>query len=106
MQDMAKATKGSFELDCPCCQATLKIDPETQAVITFTEKPKPKLFEDFGAAVEHQRGEKERRDSAFMKSVEQHKSHADVLSKKFDELLKQAKENPDAPPPKRDIDFD
>jgi hypothetical protein len=29
-----------------------------------------------------------------------------VLEKKFDELLKQAKENPDAPPPMRDIDLD
>jgi hypothetical protein len=38
--------------------------------------------------------------------VEAHKSHADVLSKKFDEMLKIAKENPDEPPPKRDIDFD
>ena len=32
--------------------------------------------------------------------------HGKVLSAKFDELLKQAKENPDLPPPKRDIDLD
>ncbi len=104
--NMGKSGKEQFELDCPCCQATLKIDPETRAVISFKEKPKPKLFEDFTAAVEHQRGEKDRRENAFLKSVEEHKVHKDVLSKKFDELLKQAKENPDAPPPKRDIDFD
>ena len=103
---MGKTGTGPFELDCPCCQATLKIDPETRAVIAFQEKPKPKLFEDFTAAVEHQKGEKDRRENAFLKSVEEHKVHKDVLSKKFDELLKQAKENPDAPPPKRDIDFD
>jgi len=29
-----------------------------------------------------------------------------VLSKKFDELLKQAKENPDVGPRKKDIDLD
>jgi hypothetical protein len=29
-----------------------------------------------------------------------------VLAKKFDELLKQAKENPDVTPPMRDIDLD
>jgi hypothetical protein len=29
-----------------------------------------------------------------------------VLEKKFDELFKRAKENPDQAPPKRDIDLD
>ena len=29
-----------------------------------------------------------------------------VLARKFDELLKQAKESPDTAPPKRDIDLD
>ena len=47
-----------------------------------------------------------RRENAFEKSVAEHKVHHDVLSKKFDEMLKLAKENPDEPPPKRDIDFD
>jgi len=32
--------------------------------------------------------------------------HGRVLEKKFDELLRQAKENPDYTPPKRDIDLD
>ena len=41
----------------------------------------------------------------FNKSVKEHKSHHDVLSKKFDEMLKIAKENPDEPPPKRDFDL-
>ena len=47
-----------------------------------------------------------RRENAFEKSVAEHKVHHDVLSKKFDEMLKLAKEHPDEPPPKRDIDFD
>ena len=58
------------------------------------------------AAVQRFKGEADRRDDAFKRSVEQHKSHADVLNKKFDEMLRLAKENPDEPPPKRDIDFD
>ncbi len=53
-----------------------------------------------------QKGEAGRREDVFKKSVESHKTHHDVLSKKFDEMLKIAKENPDEPPPKRDIDFD
>ena len=91
---------------CPCCQAELHIDPETQAVIRFVERVKPPSFADLEAAVQRQKGEAGRREDAFRKSVESHKTHHDVLSKKFDEMLKVAKENPDDPPPLRDIDID
>ncbi len=91
---------------CPCCQAELHIDPETAAVIRYTEHVKPPSIADFETAVQRMKGEAGRREDVFKKSVEQHKSHHDVLSKKFDEMLKIAKEHPDEPPPKRDIDFD
>jgi len=91
---------------CPCCEAELHIDPKTQAVIRHKERAKPRTMADMEAAVQHIKGSAERREDAFKKSVEAHKSHADVLSKKFDEMLRVAKENPDEPPPKRDIDFD
>jgi hypothetical protein len=91
---------------CPCCQAELHIDPQTQAVIRHHEHVKPRSMADIETAVEHYKGEKDRRDDAFQKSVQQHKSHADVLNKKFDEMLRLAKENPDAPPPKREFDYD
>jgi len=93
-------------ITCPCCQAELHIDPKTQAVIRHKEHEKPRSMADMEAAVQHYKGSADRREDAFKKSVEAHKSHADVLSKKFDEMLKIAKENPDEPPPKRDIDFD
>ena len=95
-----------IEVHCPCCKAELHVDAETAAVIRFKEAEKPRTFADFESAVERQKTEAGRRDDLFKKSVEQHKSHHDVLSKKFDEMLRVAKENPDAPPPKRDIDFD
>jgi hypothetical protein len=91
---------------CPCCKAELHIDPETAAVIRHQEFVKPPSFADLEAAVQKQRGEAGRREEAFKKSVEEHKTHHDVLSRKFDEMLKIAKEHPDEPPPKRDIDFD
>jgi hypothetical protein len=93
-------------VSCPCCQAELHIDPQTQSVIRHKEHEKPRTMADIEAAVQHYRGSAERREDAFKKSVEAHKSHADVLNKKFDEMLRIAKENPDEPPPKRDIDFD
>lgn len=91
---------------CPCCQGELHIDPKTSAVIRHKEHVRPKMMADMEAAVHHYKGAVDRREDAFKKSVEEHKSHADILNRKFDEMLRLAKENPDEPPPKRDIDFD
>jgi hypothetical protein len=95
-----------FEVECPCCNAMLKIDPETRAVIAHTVPVKPPAIEDLAAAVAKLKGEAGRRDEVFRKQFEAEKSHGKVLERKFDELLRQAKENPDLTPPKRDIDLD
>jgi hypothetical protein len=97
--------KGLFEVECPCCQATLKIDPQTRAVIAHKAPVKPPPIEDLAAAVQKLKGEEARRDEVFRKQVEAERMHGQVLQKKFDELFKQAKENPDQPPPTRDIDL-
>jgi hypothetical protein len=103
---MGTMAKGLFEVECPCCNAVLKIDPETRAVIAHTVPEKPPAIEDLAAAVAKLKGESGRRDEVFRKQFEAEKSHGKVLEKKFDELLKQAKEKPDLTPPKRDIDLD
>lgn len=84
----------------------MKIDPETRAVISHKEIERPPAIEDLAAAVAKLKGEGARRDEMFRKSFETEKSHGKVLGKKFDELLRQAKETPDVAPPKRDIDYD
>ena len=94
-----------FDVECPCCQAILKIDPETSAVIAHTLPVKPKAIEDLAAEVAKLKGEGARREQLFQKSFEAEKSHGKVLEKKFDELFKRAKENPDEKPPTRDIDL-
>ncbi len=93
-------------MECPCCQAILKIDPETQTIIAHTEPVKPPPIEDLAAEVAKLKGAGGGREEVFRKQFEAEKSHGKVLEKKFDELFKRAKENPDAPPPKRDFDFD
>ena len=98
--------KGMFEVECPCCHASLKVDPQTCAVISHKEPVKPPPIEDLAAAVQRLKGESARREEAFQKSVQAEKMSKDVLAKKFDELLKQAKQEPVGPPPKRDIDLD
>ncbi len=103
---MAKAAKVMFEVACPCCEAMLKIDPETRAVIAHTVKEKPRPIDDLAAEVEKLKGAGARREEVFQKQFEAEKSHGKVLEKKFEELFKRAKENPDLTPPKRDIDLD
>jgi predicted nuclease with TOPRIM domain len=95
-----------FEVVCPCCQAALQIDPETRAVITFKASEKPRELADIDTGLERLRGEAARREEAFQKSVEHERMSQQILARKFDELFKKAKENPNEPPPKRDIDLD
>ena len=99
-------SKGLWDVRCPCCEAFLKIDPETRAVISHKAVEKPKPIEDLAAEVAKLKGAEGRREEAFQKSFAAEKIHGKVLEKKFDELFKQAKENPDKTPPKRDIDLD
>jgi predicted nuclease with TOPRIM domain len=103
---MPKARSPMFEVECPCCEATLKIDPETKAIISHREKEKPAVVEDLNAAVARLKGESARREEVFRKSLEEQKTHHEVLAKKFDELFKQAKEKPDVKRPLKDIDLD
>jgi hypothetical protein len=95
-----------FDVQCPCCDAVLKIDPETGTVITHTVPEKPRPIEDLAAEVAKLKGEGARREELFQKQFAAEKTHGKVLEKKFDELFKRAKENPDLKPPVRDIDLD
>jgi hypothetical protein len=95
-----------FEVSCPCCQAKLKVDGELQAVISHEEPSRPPAIEDLTAAVAKLKGEAGRRDEAFRKSFEAEKNQGQVLNRKFDELFKKAKEDPEFGKKPRDIDFD
>jgi hypothetical protein len=102
---MAK-TSPNFEVTCPCCNAVLKIDTETRAVIAHTAAVKPKTFNDMEAAAKAMREQDSRRDSIFQQSVEAQKHAKDLLEKKFQEAVKKAKETPDTGKPIRDFDLD
>jgi hypothetical protein len=95
-----------FDVECPCCRSTLRIDAETKTVLTHHEAAKKPLIEDLTEAVHQLKGAAERRSEIFAKSFEDHLNSAKVREKKFDELFKQAKESPDEKPPKRAFDFD
>ncbi len=95
-----------FEITCPCCDAILKIDPETRTVISHRQQPKRPVIDDLSVAVQRLKGEAGRLEDEFQKNVARQKSAGKVLETKFDELLRQAKESPDTGPPKRDFDLD
>ncbi len=95
-----------FDINCPCCQASLRIDPQTRAVITFEAHEKPRGLEDIETGLKRLKEDAVRREQTFQKSVKAEKMQKQVLAKKFDELFKKAKETADQPPPKRDIDLD
>ncbi len=95
-----------MEIQCPCCEAKLKVDIVTESVITFEEKKKGPAIEDFAKAVQNLKGEAAKREEAFQKSFRATKAQGDVFNKKFDELLKQAKEKPDALKPRKAFDVE
>src|ERR1700751_2370901 len=95
-----------FEVQCPCCGSTLKVDAELQIVIHHQEPEKKPIIEDLQAAVQQLKGDADRRNAGFDKSFAWHLSSEKVREKKFEELLKQAKEDTSGGPPKRAFDFD
>lgn len=103
---MPKPKPIAFEVECPCCRAKLKIDPEVRAVLSHVEHEAPRTLEDISLGVEKLKGAEARREEAFQKSFEQMKSSKDVLARKFDELLKQAKQDDPTKAPPKPFGFD
>src|SRR5690606_6196369 len=93
-----------FEVTCPCCHSTLVIDTGLKRVVRHVEverADKPKLDEAHRILAE----EKARRESIFEKSVQAERTRGDALSRRFEEALKQAREEP-VSKPDRDFDLD
>jgi len=102
---MAKPSS-PFEVTCPCCNAVLKVDSATKAVIAHTAAVKPKMFNDMEEAARAMKEQDSRRDSIFRQSMEAQKNASDLLEKKFQEAVRKAKETPDTGKPIRDFDLD
>jgi hypothetical protein len=101
-----KASAQPFDIGCPCCGASIKVDPETHGVISHIAPIKPKMFENFDAAAKALKEQDSRRESLFQQSVEAERNKADLLEKKFQEAIRKAKETPDTGKPLRDFDLD
>ena len=100
---MAKL-KSELELACPCCKAILIIDTNLGRIIRHTEPPREDI-PDLDRASQLLAQEQARRESIFEQSVQAEKTRGDALSKRFEEALRQAQQEP-ITKPKRDFDLD
>ena len=98
------ALRTEYEVTCPCCSSTLVIDEGLRRIVRHVEpeRPdKPKLDEAHQILAE----QKARRDALFEQSVASERTRGDALSRRFEEALKQAKDEP-VSKPQRDFDLD
>jgi hypothetical protein len=100
---MAKL-KSEFDALCPCCQATLVIDVNLRRIVRHEEPvrgDRPELSDAQRILAE----EAARREAIFQQSVAAEKTRGDALSKRFEEALRQARDEP-ITKPTRDFDLD
>jgi hypothetical protein len=100
---MAKL-KSEREIQCPCCQATLVVDLNLGRIVSHTDPPSG-IHIELSDAQRILAEEKARRDAAFEQSFNTERTKGDALSRRFEEALKQAKEEP-ITKPTRDFDLD
>ena len=96
--------KSELEVICPCCQSVLVIDLNLGRVVSHSEPDrgnKPELNDAQRILAE----EAARREAIFEQSVHAEKNRGDALSKRFEEALKQARQEP-ITKPTRDFDLD
>jgi len=100
---MAKL-KSEFDVTCPCCSASLVVDGNLQRVVRHTEPPsgpRPEL-DDAQRILAEQAA---KREAIFQQSFAAEQGRDDALSRRFEEALKQARQEP-VSKPTRDFDLD
>ena len=102
---MAKRSADTFEVACPCCRATLTVDPQVAAVLSYVPPPKPPPSVDLDDTAQLLRNQADAVEAKFRASVEAEKTKEDVLARKFAEGLRKAKDGP-VEKPLRDFDLD
>lgn len=95
-----------FDVDCPCCRASLVVDAESKTVLSYTPgQPKSKptdLFQE----VDRIKATEQTRDKRFEKQLDVHRRQGAAMERRFDGLLKKAKDAGPIKPGLRDIDLD
>jgi len=95
----------AIEVECPHCQARLKVDPDLEVVLSHTVPVKAGPDVDLTDSARILAEQAQRREDKFRESWEAEKKKDDVLSRKFEEGLKKAQSEP-VKKPLRDFDLD
>ncbi|CAN5839983.1 hypothetical protein BH18ACI5_BH18ACI5_29010 [soil metagenome] len=93
-----------FDALCPCCNSTLVIDTNLRRIVRHEEPvrgDRPELND----AQRIVAAQADRREALFAQSVEAERNRDDALSRRFEEALKQAGQEP-ITKPTRDFDLD
>lgn len=96
--------KSEFDAACPCCGAALVVDANLRRIVRHEEPARadrPELSEAARILAE----QAARREAIFQDSVAAERTRGDALAKRFEEALKQAKNEP-VSKPMRDFDLD
>ena len=101
---MAKKS-APVEVTCPCCQSKLVVDADLSVVLSHVTPPKAAPDVDLSDAARILADQAQRREDKFRDSWEAERKKEDVLTRKFEEALKKAKEQP-AVKPLRDFDLE
>lgn len=101
---MSAKAQPPFEVQCPCCEAKLKIDRELGLVLSHEVPAKPPAV-DLNDTARILRAHTEQVEAKFRQAVEAEKTKDEFLEKKFAEGLKKAKDQP-IEKPLRDFDLD
>jgi hypothetical protein len=96
--------KSEFDTACPCCGATLVIDVNLRRIVEHKE-PEREDKPDLSDAQRILAQEAAKREAMFERSVSAEKTRGDALSKRFEEALQKARQEP-VTRPDRDQDWD
>jgi hypothetical protein len=96
--------KSEVEATCPCCSATLVFDMNLKRIVRHIE-PEREDKPDLSEAQRILSDEAARREALFAQSVQTERTRGDALSRRFEEALKQAREEP-ITKPTREFDLD
>lgn len=102
---MSEKLSSNIQVTCPCCDATLTIDPSLPAVLDHKLPARPQIVAELKDAAKLVKEEATRRDQKYQQIADAEKNKSKVLEAKFQELFKKAKEEPITKPIK-DIDLD
>jgi hypothetical protein len=102
---MAKKDHEALQVTCPCCQAKLTVDAALGVVLSHEAPPKAGPSLDLTDAQGILAEQNRKREDKFADSWFQETNKEDILSKKFEEAMKKAKDAP-VTKPIRDFDLD